>query len=637
MSTTLPKPVVVDFETKAIKRRPQYPPVPVGVSILKPGKKRAQYYAWAHPEDNNCTKQQAQAALREAYSSGCVLFHNGKFDADVAETHMDMKPLQWHQMHDTMFLLFLNEPQAQNLSLKPSAERLLGMPPEEKDAVIDWLKKNKPNIREYDDSGKKLLPWEAYISEAPGGLVGDYANGDVYRTVRLFNLLWPKIKKENMLAPYDRERELMPILLEMERGGIRTDFDLLDTDLKLYESALVKVDNWLRRRLDAPGLNIDGDQDFADALEAAGVVDPGSWVYTAPTKTHPGGVRSVSKANLTEEIFDDKQVWQAFTYHNKLTTCLAMFMRNWHRTASASGGIVYTTFNQVRNTDHGSVGAGTGRLSSSPNLQNIPKSFEGRGDGFDHPKFVRGLPPLPLMRKYLVGDTTAHSFGHRDYSQQELRILAHFEDGMLMQHYLNDPDFSVHKVVHKGLEKLLGREFYYSYVKNFDFQVIYGGGVPAVAAALHCDAPTARAAIAALKELLPGYDELNSAVKERARAGLPIYTWGQRRYYVQPPSFSKKHKREMTYEYKMLNYLIQGSAADCTKQALINYYNHPKRRGRLLLTVHDEIDISAPTKIMKAELEGPLREAMEAVKFDLPMLSEGKYGPRWSELIDKTK
>ena len=143
MSTTLPKPVVVDFETKAIKRRPQYPPVPVGVSILKPGKKRAQYYAWAHPEDNNCTKQQAQAALREAYSSGCVLFHNGKFDADVAETHMDMKPLQWHQMHDTMFLLFLNEPQAQNLSLKPSAERLLGMPPEEKDAVIDWLKKNK--------------------------------------------------------------------------------------------------------------------------------------------------------------------------------------------------------------------------------------------------------------------------------------------------------------------------------------------------------------------------------------------------------------------------------------------------------------------------------------------------------------
>ena len=80
----------------------------------------------------------------------------------------------------------------------------------------------------------------------------------------------------------------------------------------------------------------------------------------------------------------------------------------------------------------------------------------------------------------------------------------------------------------------------------------------------------------------------------------------------------------------MLNYLIQGSAADCTKQALINY-DSVRKESRFLVTVHDEINISALKKAAKQELE-LLRQAMEAVEFSVPMLSDAKMGPTWGQL-----
>jgi DNA polymerase I-like protein with 3'-5' exonuclease and polymerase domains len=86
----------------------------------------------------------------------------------------------------------------------------------------------------------------------------------------------------------------------------------------------------------------------------------------------------------------------------------------------------------------------------------------------------------------------------------------------------------------------------------------------------------------------------------------------------------------MTFEYKLLNYLIQGSAADCTKEAIIRYAG-AKVDGRMLVTVHDEINISVPRKAAKAEVKR-LREAMESVEFDVPMLTDTEYGPNWGDL-----
>ena len=81
----------------------------------------------------------------------------------------------------------------------------------------------------------------------------------------------------------------------------------------------------------------------------------------------------------------------------------------------------------------------------------------------------------------------------------------------------------------------------------------------------------------------------------------------------------------------MLNALIQRSAAECSKESVIRYDAHPKKQGRFLVQVHDENNISAPPKRIEAEMK-LLREVMQSVEFDVPMLSDGEIGPNWGSL-----
>src|SRR5574343_609929 len=195
-----PRPATVDFETFKIRSRPTYPPVPVGVSIKLWGKP-ARYYSWGHPTKNNCTWGEARRALQAVWTSpNGVLFHNGKFDVDVAEVHMGLEIPRWDQIHDTMFLLFLDDPHQFELGLKPSAKRLLGIEPEERDEVVEWLVKTQPipNVR-IGRGRQSKHPAGAYIAYAPGDLVGRYANGDTDRTEALFDLLWTKTRDRGML------------------------------------------------------------------------------------------------------------------------------------------------------------------------------------------------------------------------------------------------------------------------------------------------------------------------------------------------------------------------------------------------------------------------------------------------------
>lgn len=613
------RPTVIDFETKAIESRPAYPPIPVGFSIQTPAMRAPKYYAWGHPLNNNTDLATAKRVLRDAWrSTDSLLFHNGKFDIDVAQTHMGMPSLPWHRIEDTLYLLFLYNPRAMSLSLKPASEKLLGLPPDERDAVRDWLVDQRI-IKKRQGPG-------AFISEAPGNLVGTYANGDVKRTLELWKLLRPDIEARGMLPAYERERRLLPILLENERHGVRVDARLLDADVELYRTAVETADAWLRKRLKAPDLNIDADRDFADALDAAGIVD--EWNYTAPTRKNPDGVRSVSKKNLTTDMFNDARIAKVYGYRNRLSTCLGTFMLPWQTMARADGRI-YTNWNQVRqgHGNDGFVGARTGRLSSSPNFQNIPKDFYDKDDGYAHPSFLRSLPELPLIRRYVLPDK-GEALLHRDYNQQELRILAHFEDGALQAAYKKDPRLDVHTFVQTMIQQLVNRPVERRAVKILNFGMIYGMGAGKLADGMRVDVSEAVTLKKAQKKALPGLKDIDDEIRAKVKAGEPIRTWGGREYYCEDPVIIDG--RTMSFEYKLLNDLIQGSAADCTKQALINY-DASKRDGRFLLSVHDESNISAPRAAVRSEM-GILKRSMERVKFDVPMLSDGKTGPRWSEL-----
>ena len=615
-----PQVITIDFETHGIESRPAYPPKPVGVSIQWPNERKPTYWAWGHPTGNNCDRRQAYHALQAAWDSDVPkLFHNAKFDIDVAAEHFGLRDLQWQEFHDTMFLAFLDDPHALELGLKPRADKLLGIAPEERDAVKEWLIENKCVPK-----GEK---WGAHMASAPGTIVGKYANGDVMRTLKLFQFLYPRILKEGMLSAYNRERRLLPILLANERQGLRVDVKLLEQDIAIYHKAMFTIECWLRRRLNVDNyFNFDSDADVGEKLDNLGIVT--EW---AMTKT---GKRSVAKKNMTIDKFNDKKVFYALGYRNRLKTCLSMFMEPWLQKAIASGGYINPNWNQVRQPkgEGDSQGTRTGRPScTDPNLLNVSKSFYDRGDHYDHPKFLRSLPELPLTRRYILPDK-GHKWLHRDYNQQELRILAHFEEGAILKAYQKDPDMDIHTFVQSEIKRLMKRDIDRSSVKTMNFGKLYGQGLGSLAEKLDTTVEEVKSIRDSQNKALPGLKELEDAIKATSKAGNPIVTWGGRVYYVEPPKFVEKFGREMTFEYKLINYLVQGSAADATKEAIIRY-NDAKDKGRFLVTVYDEINISAPAgdRAVKREMK-ILQECMEGLDFDVHMKSDGKVGDSWGNL-----
>lgn len=623
--------ICLDFETKAIEGRPVYPPEPVGVSIQW-HHEAPRYYAWGHLSGgNNCTFEQAFTALEKAWMSGePLLFHNAKFDVAVANECLGLPLPPWHLIHDTMFLIFLLDPHARTTALKPLAQDMLGMPPEEQDEVARWVWANRERI--LAATGQKVPSAKktgAFIWCAPGNVVEPYANGDVIRTRRLFDHMMPLVEKYGMVEAYDRERRLLPIVMDMERGGLRIDVQRLAKDTETYQAAFKQVEDELRRFLGATALNFDADADVAEVLLQRGIVPNDNWTTTK------SGQLSMSKDNLHPDLFTGPggaEVASALGYRNRLLTCLRMFMEPWLAQASRTkGGTIHTNWHQTRGAEQG--GTRTGRPSTSdPNLLNISKSWDGRDDGYQHPAFL-GLPELPLIRTYVLPDE-GHTFVHRDFSGQELRIFGHFEKGDLHQQYQDDPALDVHKFVGAELMRVAMREIERTRVKTLNFQAIYGGGVPALQKKLRCSAQEAKELKNFHDQALPGRKILAEEIKRCVRSGLPICTLGGRLYFPEAPGPDGRSK-----EYKLTNYIIQGSAADLTKQSIIDWDEmnrslSPDMRARFLITVYDENNISAPTHL-KREHMLELRRIMNTPRLGMtvPMLSDGKWGDSWGTAV----
>ena len=170
--------VALDFESDAIENRPKYPPTPAGLAVYKDGE-QAYYLAWGHPTKNNCTQAHGTRILKSILENpdNEFIFHNAPFDCSIIEEKLGLT-VPWERVHDTMLLAFLADPFGE-LSLKPLSEKLLGLPPEEQDAVREWLVKS--GVCRANDKA-----WGAHIAKAPGDLVGTYAVGDVVRTMGLY-------------------------------------------------------------------------------------------------------------------------------------------------------------------------------------------------------------------------------------------------------------------------------------------------------------------------------------------------------------------------------------------------------------------------------------------------------------------
>lgn len=621
MTTT---PLCIDFETWGIESRPKYPPEPIGVSLKEFGQP-AVYLAWGHKTNNNTTKAKAIAHLKKVTKGRELLAHNSAFDLDVLETHCGVKLPPWQRIHDTMWLLFLYDPNMKNLGLKPSSEEILGWPSDERDAVADWLCSNQPVPDIVIKRGPKSEHfYMKYLAWAPGDLVGAYARGDVERTEALFEKLHPNIIERGMSEAYNRERRLMPVLLAMERRGVRIDLPRLRTDVAEYQAIQRRIDEWLCSKLNKSRFfNLDSDQ-FVDALAEQGFADKEKMGVTETGKV------ATNKAAISAGV-TDRQVAAVLQYRAQLHTAMATFMEPWLRMAETSGGLIYTTWNQVRGSGKG---ARTGRLSSSPNLQNIPKSFQFL---FSHekkglPKFpFHGFKPLPLCRSYVIPYEDGHVLIDRDFSQQEIRILAHMGDGELLQRYKDDAWMDAHDTVRRDLKHLLELDVSRDSVKAINFGIIYALGVGSLAERLGVTTEEARRLKKAVLSIYPEVEDLYKTMRVLARQNKPLVTWGNRENYCEPPTKAKDGSM-IDWSYKMVNCLVQGSAGDSIKESMIRYSDAAPKTHYLLLNVHDQLLSSVP----KADLvkgHWLMQEAMVSLEFDVPMLSEGKFSENnWADL-----
>lgn len=663
------KQAILDFESEAIGSRPEYPPKPVGLAFKLPEGSLI-YAAWGHPQGTNGVwamkggklrtlngdpKSLAKLALCDAARCDSILGHNiAKFDADLSETHMGVK-LPSDKIDDSLFTRFLVDPHAPTLSLKPSAEALLGEAPEERDVVYDWLYQHgviqKPRIKD----GRVVYQKDAgaYISKAPGSLVAAYAIGDLTRSSALFQRDMKMVKDLGMYEAYERERQVAPILLRNEREGMRVDLPALERDAKLYRAALLKAAMWLRKRLGAPaGINWGSDAEVASALRKSGVVK--IFPRTAPSKTFPNGQESVSKSRLTAEFFSDPDVYRAMVYMNTVDYVLTQNIEPWLETATRSGGRIFTTWDQVRGAE--GRGARSGRVTCSKWANIIKDPTGGKNVDYLVADDLRirkkiGLPELPLARKYCLPDE-GDSFVHVDCNQQEIRLTAHYEEAELATAYRSNPKVDIHKFATDLINAASGQAYVRAVIKHVNLRQFYGGGTEGLVThpmlrldkkcgckpgCMHkeqrCDAYKAAGKIVKdWRAGLPGVVKLTDRLKGMYGRGEPIRTIGGRLYSCKPPAVAKKGSRTgqmVTFEYTGLNYLIQPSGADWLKMALVAYEKHPKRNARLLGTVYDEINVSAPKKIAKQQMK-ILQEVIETcIELDVPRVADGDVRESW--------
>jgi DNA polymerase-1 len=241
--------------------------------------------------------------------------------------------------------------------------------------------------------------------------------------------------------------------------------------------------------------------------------------------------------------------------------------------------------------------------------------------GLPAPPFA--LPALPQMRSYVLPEV-GHVLVGRDFASQELRVMAHFEDGLVAQAYRDQPDLDLHQYVTDTLNQR-GHVMTRRRAKSLHFAVLYGVGVGHLAELLECSVIEARAVLDAYYHEFPSVRALSNDTRQRWRQGLPVRTWGGRVYAPEPSRLVDGRVRG--FEYKALNVIVQGSSADLTKAAMIAYAE-VAGDAPLILTVHDELVATAPLDSHLAAM-GRLRDAMNVDRLDVPMRSDGYVGVDW--------
>ena len=447
-------------------------------------------------------------------------------------------------------------------------------------------------------SGKK----QKNMADVPIDLIAEYATEDADFTLRLADLITEQLRTQGLWDLYwDLERPLIPLLAEMEQTGIRVDADELNrqsVDLTLRLGQLMGEIHGAAGRV----FNIDSPKQLQVVL-----FDELKLPIKRKTKTGAS-----TDQEVLEELAPLHPLPAKIIEHRHLTKLKGTYLDALPLLVHATTGRIHTSFNQVV--------AATGRLSSSdPNLQNIP---------------IRTPEGERIRRAFIPADTTWKLLC-ADYSQIELRVLAHFsQDQELIAAFAQGVD--IHTAVASQVFSV-DRDAVTSdqrrMAKAVNFGVIYGQSPFGLAAALGIPQDEAATFINGYFEKYSGVTQfIDATLTEVQRAGRATTILGRRRP-IEGIRVVRTGNLNMP-ERTAVNTVIQGSAADLIKMAMLAVRkrlrdeNHP---GRMLLQIHDELVLEAPESDIASLIELVRHEMQHAMELSVPLVVDVSVGDNWLE------
>lgn len=479
----------------------------------------------------------------------------------------------------------------------------------------DYLKERKDE-RTLQEAAKSMgLNPKSEMWKLPAHFVGRYAEQDAALTLRLWQHLSALIVDQELSSIFDLEMRVLKVCLAMRRRGVRVDLEKAEGVKRRLQQEEETILLAIRKETGVD-INIWAANSVAKAFDALDLFYPRTEKTQAPSFT-----RNFLSNNAHPMA---KQIVRARELNKARTTFIDSIANH------AVNGRIHAEMHQLRSDDGGTV---TGRFSySSPNLQQIPARNEEIG---------------PLIRGLFLPEE-GEQWGSFDYSSQEPRIVVHYANllklrgaDQFVSAYAENPNTDFHQLAADivGVPR--------KQAKTINLGLFYGMGVNKLAEQIGLDFTSAKELFAVYHDKVPFVRELSSCVTSAAdRKGVIRTLLGRRcrfdkwepRTFGSNKAYSFEEARQVygettllkrAFTYKSLNKLIQGSAADQTKKAMVDLF---EAGITPTIQIHDELALSISSR---KQAETVMQTMQECVELAVPSLVDAEFGPSWGEATKK--
>tara|TARA_R110000868_G_scaffold140537_5_gene356253 strand:+ start:3602 stop:5494 length:1893 start_codon:yes stop_codon:yes gene_type:complete len=570
----------------------------IGVALAVEGWKG--YFPLAHPGGGNFDIKVFTRQLKKILDLPCdKIFHNAIYDIGWLSTMgLEVKG----RIIDTMIAAPLIDENRRNYSLKEVAQEYIG--------------ETKSEAGLYEAAKDFGVDAKAEMHLLPAMYVGPYAEQDAAVTLKLWQTLKVEIIKQELTSVFNLESELLPILFQMKKRGVRVDIEKAERVKKDFKDTEKKILHSIHKECGF-------EMEILSPLSIQKAFDKLKISYNRTATGLPSFDKNFL---LTHSNPFAQKIVQAREMNKAHTTFIDSILKHAHK------GRIHADVNQLRSDTGGTI---SGRLSmQNPNLQQIP---------------ARNPKISPKIRQLFIPEE-GQKWGIFDYSQQEPRLLIHYgalvsestswdvaSVEKLLNDYNNKPNTDFHQIV-ADMAQIPRKQ-----AKTINLGMMYGMGKGKLMSELGLDKDDIDKVFKQYHSTVPFIKELTDKTMRRASDKGYIRTiMGRKcRFHLWEPNHFGVHKAlpkeqaeveyggmnkiKRAWTYKALNRLIQGSAADQTKMAMVKLY----KEGFLpMIQVHDELDMSFSSEEEKKKIIEIMEHALD---LRVPSKVDAEIGPSWGE------